>query len=208
MKTTSIALTGAVLLVAPLAGAQVVAFSTFDPGDSYDMVSQGYTIAGVDAPVHQIVGEQFTSGVAGTLHSVRIPNRFESGNETLVISLLHDNADLLGSTMKTWVYASPNGSSHIDTLLNDDPSISLVAGEKYWLVASTPGDGVHFWNRANGNDLIRTMFSFDGGETRHYGDFEELAFDVNVNPVPEPATLSMLAGSVAVLIGKRRKLTS
>ena len=198
------ALTSAIV-ISGLVQAQVVSYTSFVGGSGYDQVAQGIAIVGPSNVNHIYMGYQFTAGVGGTLTSVRVPTLYRSGNTQVSLGLYSNLAgDLLGGQMATWQFTDAGGQ-HITTLSNNDPSISLVTGTKYWLVMGAQGDGVHFWGKSQIGGLMYQLFSDDGGVTTHYGNNDVFpAYEVNVNPVPEPMSFVVL-GLGAAILRRRRK---
>ena len=116
---------------------------------------------------------------------------------TFSASLLDNAANSPGAVLKTWSgVASTVGSNNFTTILNSDTSITLHAGQLYWLQVSATGNPI--WSEANPGTLGRLAFSgFSFPNTVLPG------FAVTL--VPEPAAASLAAFVlIAGLVSNRR----
>lgn len=183
----------------------VVAFSSFAPGDVYN-TGQGYTIGGPNASPVQRVAVQFTSLASGSIDQVRIAHFYSSGDTTLNVAMYNDNgSDQLGTWFTTWTFADSNSAGHITTLTNAFPSLTLTAGQKYWVEVFSATNGLHAWNLADASiPLGRITWSTNDGTTYNYASGATVsAFDVTV--VPEPTSMIALGLGVAALAARRRR---
>jgi len=192
--------TALLIVVSAFAGVSqaTVAFSTFGPGDSYN-AGTSYTIG---APgTEQDFACQFVSAESGVLSSVELALTSITVGD-INIFLYEDNSDTIGSQMIGWGHTL--NSNGIFTFNNPFPSVQLTAGNKYWLEVQPIGStmwGGWFWNDQSINGL--NHFS-DVVPNDAYFTGIQSAYRVNVDAVPEPATMTVLAlGALAAL--KRRK---
>ena len=193
------------VLLASSASAQL-AFTSFGPGDTFNTGS-GATISGdTSVPGPWTQASQFTSAETGIVDVVRVASFYVLGNGNTNIQLLDDNNDLIGNWFLGFGYTDTDGNSHIHSVTNPFDNVVLNAGQKYWMRMYTDDpDGWFAWNfstTANG----RVAWSQDSGTTWNYADNASLmAFDVNLRPVPEPATMAALGLGVVGLLARRRK---
>lgn len=194
-----------VVACAAVSPGQVVSFTSFQPGYSFDSSAQGVAAIGPTHPAPITVAYQFTAGVSGVLHSIKVPHRWNSGHMGVAWSLWTDSgSDTLGSNMVTWAYSDVNSSFHIDTLGNSFPVNVLYAGSKYWLQLSTFGDGVRLWGKSSIGGLMYSGFMANNDNNWHYGNADVFpAYEVNVNAVPEPITLAAVA--MGLVFSQRRR---
>jgi hypothetical protein len=206
MKLSKVAVAATVFAIGSISYAQVVSYTSFIGGSGYDQIAQGMAIIGPANPQHIVMGYQFTAGVGGSLSSIRIPTLYGSGSTLLSLGLFTNQAgDLLGNQLEGWQF-DDSGGQHITTLVNNDPQVTLNAGTKYWLVMAATGDGVHFWGKSQIGGLMFQLFSNDGFQTTHYGNNDIFpAYEVNVNPVPEPLGALALGLGAIVMISRRRR---
>lgn len=194
----------AFLVVAGSANA-VVAFTNFGAGDSF-LTSTGWTISGpTSAPGNFDQGEQFTAGATGSVSTIRLALQNVGGSNDYAVSLYEDAGDSVGTWMTTWWGSGLGsfGSSYILTLVNGFPSVALTAGNKYWLIASAPGDTWNAWMFNNQGGMGNHAFSADDGASYGYSTQNQGAFEVNV--VPEPASMSAIAAGIAAMALRRRR---
>lgn len=159
-----------------------VAFSSFGPGETYNSASALFVNASF-SPV-----AQFTSGLSGTLSSIRIAinNSDFSAPSAFTLSLFGVDPTTQGATP----LASWNGlsSGQIFFLAPSPVTVAaggfdLVSGTTYWLRASSPNSLL--WN-------VGTPFGT--------GAFSVLTAE----PVPEPFTMALGAAAAGAFLRKRR----
>jgi len=200
-----------------LASAQV-AFNDFvSDSDSatygYDQ-STGWTVSGTGAgPGEFESANKFTAGASGVISNLIIPITLVGGTNTFTVEIVNDNSNAVGSTVIESWSANSVGSfgswSAPDTLAGNGTG-SLVSGTAYWIeVVANPlssnGYGVFNWS---GNDSgvggTAGTDAYNTGTGWNYQSSTLGAFEINVQPAPEPFTVVGLAvGSLALL--RRRK---
>lgn len=183
----------------------IVAFSNFGPDDSFD-TGIGWTISGPDSvPGEFDQGEQFEAGASGSLHSIRLALQHVQGHNNFVVALHEDDSDTVGALITLWSGDGLGafGSDSILTLTNGFPSISLTAGEKYWVIAGAAGDGWSAWMFNSIGDSGNHAATVDGGANYDYSLNTRGAFEVNV--VPEPASMGAILAGLAGLAARRKR---
>ncbi|MFM9872297.1 MAG: choice-of-anchor R domain-containing protein [Fimbriimonadaceae bacterium] len=176
------------------------AYSSFGPGDSYN-TGASWTVG--FPGTEQSIAMQFQSLTTGVLDSVELAMQSITPG-TINILLYEDNAGTIGTQMVGW--GDSLSSSGIKTYFNPFPSVQLTAGNKYWLEArptDSTGWSGWYWNDQSiqGNTFFADLNNPNGG----YSTDTLSAFRVNTNAVPEPATMTILAGAAALAALKRRK---
>ncbi|TMQ56367.1 MAG: T9SS type A sorting domain-containing protein [Candidatus Eisenbacteria bacterium] len=125
------------------ANASTIVYSTFNPGDTYDVTS-GWTIG--DTPV-VVQALQFTPTESGMVQTIEIAAFRIAGGTAVNVSLTTDAGDQPGSVLET-VPVCCFGDIPSIQLANSVLHPKLSTGTKYWLVVSPVAAGDHFgWNR-------------------------------------------------------------
>lgn len=193
--------------LAAISSQAVVAFNTFGPENSAKSFGWGFGDIR-DARI----ASQFTSSVTGTLTTIDLMLQRSTTPGIATISLFQDSGNDIGTLLG--VFSADVTSAGVKTLTNSNPSLELVAGNKYWIEAkSTAGSNLYsgwYINNQGVNGLIKfgSVEGSLGNPTSTYkvGPAELPAFRVNVAPVPEPSTLACLAAGSLLL--RRRKRAS
>jgi hypothetical protein len=130
-------------LGASLANASTIIYSTFGPGDTYDVTS-GWTIGG---PGVYVQGLQFTPAENGVVQTIEIAAFRPAGGTAVNVSLTTDAGDQPGSVLETVPICCFGDTASIQ-LANSVLRPLLTGGTKYWLVVSSVAAGDFFgWNR-------------------------------------------------------------
>jgi hypothetical protein len=206
MNKNLISLFAATVCLAGSANAQL-AFSTFGPGDTYQS-GFGATISGPNgAAGWWTQGSQFTSAASGVVDVVRVATFHAAGDGSTHVQLLDDNSDLVGNWFLDFGYNDQDSNDHITSLVNPFNSVTLNAGQKYWLRMWCENDNWLGWNFALPTvPTGRVAWSQDDGANWSYADnATQMAFDITVRPVPEPATMTALGLGLAAIVARRRK---
>jgi MYXO-CTERM domain-containing protein len=183
----------------------LVAYNNFGAGDSFStgsslLISSNYWD-----------GFRFTSQSSGMLDKVTIPVSAMLGSTFVSVNLCHDSGGALGMGMIGWAYGTSGlvGTPYAPQVLNNSsPSISLVAGQSYWLVVQTlDGDKAAFWNFNNTGASGAMASGGMGSPWTYEADYLQGAFRVETvgSSVPGPAAFAPFAlGLVGLLRRKRR----
>lgn len=206
MKSKYLATVALAVFASAMSSAQL-AFSSFDTGDTYN-TGAGATISGPNSGVGWWTqAMQFESAESGILDEIRFAHWWVTGDQSLSITLHNDSSNQIGGGWVTWGTSYSNSSHAIHTLVNPFDSVVLNAGQKYWVRLEGFTTGWHAWNQATSNVALgRVAWSSNGGASYSYGDNStQMAMDVTVRPVPEPATMTALGLGAAALLARRRR---
>ncbi|RYG24281.1 PEP-CTERM sorting domain-containing protein [bacterium] len=188
----------AALSMAALSAQAVDAFSNLDPApDSYN------GLVAYDVSPNNRQGFQFTAVAGGMLTGFQVAmNNLSSPARQFNFSLYEDSgSDTLGTFLFSWNQLS-TGVDYNTTrsaLVSIDASgsgINIVNGAKYWVVANA--ELMTFWNTANSGTAMHLM-----GDT-YIPNSDQGAYSVQVEAVPEPASMVALGLGAVALLRRRR----
>ena len=204
----------AIFGLAPLSGNAQVAFSDYGQGYSYGngvawaVFGSGYAFSnGEDYEI----AEQFTSGASGSLSQFMLTGYANTSQAIATLTLRQDTGDVVGPAMGSWTVTLPPRPGPFDppldpvTVSNTDKSISLVAGDSYWLEMSAPlsSNSSFGWyqNGVGYNDLY--AYQINNGAWTTLGAQIGATFEVDVSPAPEPSSALWACAGLAALIRRR-----
>lgn len=204
MKSVFIA---CVLAAGAVANAQIISYTNLGPGDSYDQ-GQGYD-AGTSRSnlgVNLWSASQFRASESGQISFVRVAAGLATGTNAITVNIYADAGDnqvgrfLGGATARDVLPFFGQGSGVVSVRFAGGPVLS--EGLNYWVeVAPGDFDTYLFWNLNSTGDRGFVSTLFEG--TRSYrSDLTKGAMEVQV--VPEPATLLVL-GAGALMAFRRRR---
>jgi hypothetical protein len=165
--------------------------------------------------VGQTVGFQFTSQANATLNKVDV-RAGGSGNNNLSsinFTLYSDNSNQLGSALASFSIGGllPTAYSYRSaTTFSTTPT--LLAGSKYWLVASTPLglNGSFGWGYHSGAATVRAYVEQPAPTGIFYDQIKQSLFQVSGTPATVPVPPQLLATAVGAGLGalklRRQKL--
>lgn len=221
MKALLFALTG-IMAIGNYAGNTVAAntvaaFSTLGDPAHYDATT-GAAVRGATATTFTIYAghaNQFTAAYSGLLSSIDlgITFPFYAANRQVDVRLALDVNDFLppptALTTGTVTAAGSfeTGQNSALTVFTPASEVSIVAGQKYWLILlphDTKTDIV--WNQNTEGILGRFAATYYNANSWGQNPSDTMrAFRVNVTLVPEPTALTLwLAGSLLLAIPRLR----
>ncbi|MBX3117621.1 MAG: PEP-CTERM sorting domain-containing protein [Fimbriimonadaceae bacterium] len=183
-----------------------IAFNNFGAGDSFNTGSGG-TIGGSSSQVGYIIqGNGFNSLATGQISTITLGYGHVTGTNSTTFRLFGGTAGSVGSFITSWtVTNSPAfGSGGLVVINNTDALATLNSGTDYWLIAEAASDAWQAWNNNNIGDVGPHAVSNDGGATYGIGNGSRNVFRVEVEPVPEPASMAVLGIGALALIRRRR----
>ncbi|HEV3416575.1 MAG TPA: choice-of-anchor R domain-containing protein [Pirellulales bacterium] len=180
------------------ASASTIAFNDFGPNASYD--------TGLAPAVfsQQTVGSEFQSSATGMLSEIKVALVYSSAAQAgFSLNLYADNGGSLGNLLGTFggSAAGVGGTADLQLPLS---GINLIAGQNYWLIASSSNNLT--WNLNNqgviGTNYTQINSGPFGGVEEFTGSGALLAFEAFV-AVPEPTTTLLSFLGICCCLGAR-----
>jgi hypothetical protein len=196
-------------IASSLARADTV-YSSFLPGNMYQCCF-GYEVSGSS---NQVAGAFTPAGnYALTQIDLAVTWLGDPWGSDFSVSVDQDSAGLPGATIEAWTgvtapYLPPGPSSLVETVFPMS-SVALVSGNQYWIVVS-PGTLTTYddWDPNATSDGPGGRIAINSGSGWNVVDLpaNDIAFDIQGTPGPEPSTLTLVSSCLAglVLIRKRR----
>lgn len=206
MRTRTLMAMGLALVAVPSAHA-AIAFDNFGPNDAFNTGS-GATIGGSSSSVgYFIQGSGFNALASGQISTITIAYGHVLGTNSTTFRLFNGTSASVGSLMTSWtVTSSPAfGSGNTITITNTSPLATLTSGNDYWILAEAASDAWQAWNFNSIGDVGPMATSSDGGGTYGVSNGGRNAFRVEVEPIPEPATLAVLGLGALALVRRRSR---
>jgi hypothetical protein len=165
--------------------------STFGPSDSYS------TGGGADISRYMEQAMPFaiptTSSYLLDGIAVAVSTGSAQSNTTINFDVMTDSGGLPGEVLESFSFSDVTANVFSGEIVNGTsvPRPRLVAGETYWLAASSPGDISMYWHLAPTEDIPRALRLNSGPWELHDGEDPLAAFRVSGTAVPEPASLAL-----------------
>lgn len=197
-----------VLGALPLSAATLLFSNLVQPGGQYgpDGVSMGHTPAFQNSGDYLIYAVPFVPSTTAYLTDIQVPWQVISGPNQISAWVLNDSGGTPGSILTTDSMAGgpAGGTALIDLPFTLDPLLNV--GQRYWFAAAGGPDTFAYWTL--------TLFqgnSMDGGASQLVtGGIKGPwiagtgtrtgALQVFGEPIPEPASLLLVASCLALMI--------
>ncbi|HCM73997.1 MAG TPA: PEP-CTERM sorting domain-containing protein [Fimbriimonadaceae bacterium] len=202
-----LALIGLGLAAAPLSSAQVF-FNTFGSGDTYNRFS-GMAVSGRSSLLGSEIsqGIQFQAAHTGAVSQLVMAIGHSFGQPVVNLRLFNDNSNTMGTSVGGFYATGVNPSSFgrgTEVITRDVSAVgwSLVAGQKYWLFASSGSDSWLTWNFSDDGKFYQ-RFTITNGSAPNYYPSNGMA--VRLEAVPEPASMIALGAGLLAVARRRRR---
>jgi hypothetical protein len=180
-----------------------VIYSTFGPGDTFD-VNIGRSLGGPPSQINWAVAEAFTPHSKAIFTEVELAAYSDTGGDSMLVQLRDDNLGLPGSVLESLTITdladyteAPSGTLAVGLSILKP---RLVAGNQYWITASALDGMEGVWQYSSPNVTGPTASSVDGGATWTSANSQQTAFRVDGSAVPEPSTLALIGSVAAALV--------
>ena len=179
---------------------QVTVYNSFGAGNSYN-TGIVWAVGGASAPSgYRGQAEFFVPGVSGYLSAVQLATEHLSGSALSNFYITADNGSgTPGTVLESFLgIQNPNGL----LTLNSTVEPLLQAGATYWLCDEPATDTSYngwFENSQNVDNSFAYERSEWGWSSVPGGGPANGVFRVTVTPVPEPTSLAIVAGGLALL---------
>jgi hypothetical protein len=198
---------------APLARADIV-YTTLGPSSAYD--TSGGAVFGGPTSFEGFFVSGFMFSPSETVNLSRIDAPFGlitgANSFTLTLRAADGTSGGPGTVLESFPATGRLGPIGTNALLDFNSATHplLTAGTTYWLVATTADSTVAEWN-VNNQGIHGTYYSIQGGRELLIPNQVVGAFQVSGNPLPEPASLTLLGLGACGLLAyawRRRTLTT
>lgn len=202
---------GLMLVLAAAPSRATVIVDTFGAGDTFRQ-NIGWAIRGstADLNIPELdQGHAFTIGSTSiVLTDIFIALAHATGTNAGDLLLMTDSAGVPDSVLKTYTVTGMGafGTAYAPTHIVDALGPTLLAGNRYWLIASAAADDAHLdWNlndQGLSGDVARRL---SGGAFSVVGNQPLGAYRIEgtESPIPEPSTLALLAAGTIGLLRRR-----
>jgi PEP-CTERM motif len=199
-------------LTQSLNAAPLVAFDSFNTGNTFN-TSGGWGIAGASTgPGYRGQAQSFVSAFSGNLATIDLAIGRNSGSGRNNFGIAQDSSGIPGALLESFqnVASAGNfGSAYPPLTLTSALRPSLQSGQTYWIIAE-PADATTFsaWNYNTKGFTGHTALERTPSDWQAFTGSADGVFRVSVTPVPEPSTaallvIGLLAATVACRNSKR-----
>lgn len=206
----TVVLAAGLAATAPSAYAQVEVYSTFGPGNDYNMILGNIVLGEDDISIGNVDQAQpFTVGPVPTYFTnAQLALRHTGGTNSINIHLMSDAGGLPDTILQTMtINGVPGGVSGGVVQANPGFAVLMEANTTYWIIADAQGDSTFSWH----HNVIGAMGK--GGRSgnppgpwNYNEDSTSLAFRVNGRLVPAPGATAMLATAMGFAARRRRSI--
>jgi hypothetical protein len=191
-----------------------IAYSTLLPGNAFDTgAGAGIEGATYPGPDPESIAAAFVPTVSGNLSSIDVAVWSQKLSFLPTIPDNHFQLNLFANSLDggpdtdiilaSGIITAPTNGT-LETFTYSGPSLDLMAGQTYWLALSPSQSdtfGAWCWSSPTVISTLPVYFSTDGGSTymAQFGGDPPVAFSVDIETVPEPASYMLLLGGLVAL---------
>jgi hypothetical protein len=180
------------VLALAAASPAVVIYDTLGPGDTYQNSHW-------DVNYEQSIATPFHVSSAGVLSLVKIALSFAPTDYTIAVR--EGGATVPGATLYSWTFLSDQTGPGVYSL-SPSGNVSMPVGD-YYIVAESPASWGGGWLMNNTGFTGPFSYKLDDNWNSFNGATGAMLIDVNA--VPEPATVAALGLGTLTLLRRRRK---
>jgi len=188
-------------------------FSTYD-GTYYSSNGRFVTGNSVGFPGYEETAVAFTPTQNYSLSQISLGLTFDGvagafGTDGATVTLQSDAAGVPGTVLESWSVSGlpPSSGTSGSQTLTDVDNIFLAANTQYWVVATpSANDTLDLWNTGDGA-VFGNEEIWNGSTWTSLAPYDLAAVDITGSAVPEPASLALALGGLAIAAGllRRRK---